>query len=56
MTVRDVLGKQCLVIFNRLSIHFQRDEDYPEYSAAKNKQVGAVRETIFELRRQGAIK
>jgi hypothetical protein len=56
MTVRDVLGRQCLVIFNRLSIHFQRDEDYPDYTAAKNQQVGNVREAIFDLRRQGALK
>jgi len=56
MTVRDALGKQCLVIFNRLSIHFQRDEDYPDYSAQKQQQVTNVRETVFELRRQGALK
>jgi len=56
MTVRDVLGKQCLVIFNRLSVHFQRDEDYPDYTAEKQGQVDNVREAIFELRRQGALK
>jgi glycosyltransferase involved in cell wall biosynthesis len=56
MTVRDVLGKQCLVIFNRLSIHFQRDEDYPDYTAEKEKQVSNVREAVFELRRQGALE
>ena len=56
MTVRDVLGKQCLVVFNRLSIHFQRDEDYPEYSASKKEQVDNVREAVFDLRRQGALK
>ena len=56
MTVRDVLGKQCLVIFNRLSIHFQRDEDYPGYKDDKDEQVNSVREAIFDLRRQGALK
>ena len=56
MTVRDVLAKQCLVIFNRLSIHFQRDDDYPEYSVHKQQQVDSVRETIFDMRRQGALK
>ena len=56
MTVRDVLGKQCLVIFNRLSVHFQRDADYPDYTAEEQGQVDNVREAVFELRRQGALK
>jgi glycosyltransferase involved in cell wall biosynthesis len=55
MAIRN-MGKQCLVVYNRLAIHFQKWEEHPEYTKWKLGEMQKVREKIFQMRKQGILK
>jgi len=54
MAVRD-LRKYCLLIYNRISIHFQKWNDHPEYTQFKFDEIEKVRLTVDKLRDVGTL-